>query len=57
MSCIMAFAITFVRSGFEAGFMQAWLRAWGVSFAVGVPTAIIAFPVLRAIVDAFTRRY
>ncbi|MBS0196912.1 MAG: DUF2798 domain-containing protein [Planctomycetes bacterium] len=54
MSCATAFANTFVRSGFEPGFVRLWLRGWAISFVVALPTLLFVAPIARAVSDVLT---
>lgn len=55
MSCVMAFAMTFIRLGFSSMLVHEWLKNWAIAFCVAVPTASFAVPLARSITDWFVR--
>ena len=47
MIFIMTFVITLVNVGLGAHFVQAWLKAFGIAYVVGVPVIFFLAPVAR----------
>lgn len=47
MSFIMSGAITFINLGLVDNFVQIWLHAWIVAYAIAFPTILIVFPFAR----------
>lgn len=58
MSVAMAFSIslllTYINVGLTEDFLQKWLRWFGIGFAVGLPVALVVFPIIKRLVDGMT---
>lgn len=58
MSVSMAFFIslilTYINIGFTPDFLQKWLRGFGVGFLVGLPVALVTFPIVKRVVEKLT---
>lgn len=55
MSATISFAMTLIHHGIAAGFVQAWLNNWGLAFAIALPIAWVAVPLLRGLLAMLTR--
>lgn len=55
MGFVMSLAITLINIGPVPGFLEVWARAYGVSFAIALPTAIGVSQVARRLVARMTR--
>ncbi len=55
MAGVLSFTATFISAGFTAGFFTKWLRAYAISFCVGLPTALLVVPPLRRFTDSLAR--
>jgi len=51
MSCFMSFVISVFNVGFVNNILTIWLKAWGFSFVVAFPVAIVVSPVVRKLVS------
>lgn len=56
MSMVMSFFITLVNTSFDARLPQRWLKAWIISFAIAVPTALVLAPLCRRLANACSSR-
>jgi len=58
MSLIMSFAmsltLTLVNLGLISEFFEKWIRAFGISFVVALPTSLIVVPLAKRIVEKIT---
>jgi hypothetical protein len=43
----MTFTMMSINTGWTAGFLQRFLQAWLIGFAVAFPTSILAIPIAR----------
>jgi hypothetical protein len=54
LDTVMAFTMVSVTTGWTAGFLERFVNAWLISFAVALPTSLIVFPVARKLVEHLT---
>ena len=47
MIFIMTFVITMINVGLSEHFIQAWMKAFGIAYVVGVPVIFFLAPVAR----------
>ena len=47
MTFIMSGAITFINLGWVETFLDIWLHAWAVAFAIAFPTLLLIVPQAR----------
>ncbi|TXT36811.1 MAG: hypothetical protein FD135_4019 [Comamonadaceae bacterium] len=47
MISLMTLVITFVNLGLSPHFFQAWMKAFGIAYVVGVPVIFFLAPVAR----------
>jgi cellulose synthase/poly-beta-1,6-N-acetylglucosamine synthase-like glycosyltransferase len=47
----MTFTMVTVNSGWTAGFIQRFVIAWIIGFAVALPTSLLVFPLSRMLVN------
>jgi hypothetical protein len=47
MTCIVSLISTLNGVGLAPGFVELWLRAWGVSWIVAFPVLLFVLPVVR----------
>ena len=47
----MSFVISVFNVGFVNNILTIWLKAWGFSFVVAFPVAIVVSPVVRKLVS------
>ncbi|MBB4039663.1 hypothetical protein GGR34_001305 [Microvirga flocculans] len=52
MSGVVSTIATLKAVGLEAGIVPRILQAWGLSYAIAFPTALLVMPVVRRIVGA-----
>ena len=43
--------ITAINTGFDAGYLERWLRAYGLAWAFAFPTVVLATPHIRRWVE------
>ncbi|MFB2654791.1 DUF2798 domain-containing protein [Shewanella seohaensis] len=55
MSCIVSGISTFNGVGASAQFVELWLIAWGISWAVAFPTLLMVLPLVRKLTAAFVQ--
>lgn len=48
---IVSFALIALNVGFSERFTLAWLRSWGVGYALAIPAILLIGPRLQALVD------
>lgn len=48
---IVSFALIALNLGFSDRFVLAWLRSWGVGYAIAIPAILMIGPRLQAQVD------
>jgi len=51
MSLFMSLVISLVNVGPVPHFLSVWMRAWVAGLAIGVPAAVMVFPLAKKIVD------
>ncbi|NIX77180.1 DUF2798 domain-containing protein [Microvirga sp. c23x22] len=52
MSGVVSTIATLKVAGFEPGILLKILQAWGISYAIAFPTALVVMPLVRRIVAA-----
>jgi hypothetical protein len=55
MGFVISLLITLINIGPAPNFFEAWARAYGVSFAIALPTAIGVSQIARKLVARMTR--
>ncbi len=51
LSGVIAFTLTFVRSGYAPGFFTIFLRQWTIAFIAAFPAGLVVIPAARAVAD------
>ena len=52
---IISFALLGMNKGFSNGFLEAWLRSWGVGYATVIPVILLVGPRVQAQVERLIR--
>lgn len=52
---IISFVLITLNRGLADGFVLAWLRSWGVGYAVVIPAILLIGPRLQARIDRLIR--
>lgn len=52
---IISFVLLALNFGFSNGFLATWLRAWGMGYAVVIPTILVIGPRIQALVERWIR--
>jgi membrane protein implicated in regulation of membrane protease activity len=50
----MSFTMVSVTTGWTAGFLEKFVNAWLIGFAVILPTSLLVFPLARKLVNRLT---
>jgi hypothetical protein len=56
MSCAMSFVLTAINVGLNEDFVAAWLKSFGISFAVSLPVSFIIVPQIQKFFDGITEK-
>lgn len=48
---IVTFAAISVNIGFSSIFMKVWLKSWGISYIVAIPSILVIAPKVQSFVD------
>ncbi|GAA3978745.1 DUF2798 domain-containing protein [Pedobacter ginsengiterrae] len=48
---IVTFAAISVNIGFTQNFIKIWLKSWGISYIVAIPSILIIAPKVQSLVD------
>ncbi|TES83189.1 MAG: DUF2798 domain-containing protein [Hadesarchaea archaeon] len=54
MAFFISLILTYMNIGFSPDFLQKWLRGFGVGFLVGLPVALVTFPIVKKVVEQLT---
>ncbi|CAN5848596.1 hypothetical protein BH11PLA1_BH11PLA1_14740 [soil metagenome] len=55
LTCVIALALVFVRSGFHSVLVHEWMKDWVIAFAVALPASLIITPLARRLAAALTQ--
>jgi hypothetical protein len=56
LALVISLALTLVNTRLDAGFMDRWMRSFLIAGVAAVPSALLANPVLKVMVERLTRR-
>ncbi|MEQ8402005.1 MAG: DUF2798 domain-containing protein [Roseitalea porphyridii] len=54
MGLIMSFVVTVINLGLRGDFILRWMTAFAGALPIGLPTALIVTPLIKALVDRMT---
>ena len=55
MSLFMTLIITYINTGFDAGYPKRFFKAWTVGLPIAIATSLIVGPIVKKFVDKNTK--
>ena len=55
MSLFMTLIITYINTGFDAGYPRRFFKAWTVGLPIAIATSLIVGPIVKKFVDKNTK--
>ena len=51
LDSVMSFTMISINTGWDAGFLQRFVNAWLIGFAVAFPTSLLTFQLARRLIN------
>ncbi len=50
-TAIISYTLIYLNMGFSEKFLGIWLKSWGISYLIVIPTILIIGPIIQKLVD------
>ena len=50
-TAIISYTLIYLNMGFSEKFLGIWLKSWGISYLIVIPTNLIIGPIIQKLVD------